>query len=105
MIYKSLVLIYENPDAAHTLLQKCTDFIMKYCMALKLTGANGVVMAEPAAGLMSNDDCKTFSSPIRKTYRRSRTGRQLYRCLAQLWKHRTLPEGNGRNQCSCLPLR
>ena len=57
-----MVLIYENPDAAHTLLQKCTDFIMKYCMALKLTGANGVVMAEPAAGLMSNDDCKTFSS-------------------------------------------
>ena len=57
-----MVLIYENPDAAHTLLQKCTDFIAKYCMALKQTGANGVVMAEPAAGLMSNDDCKTFSS-------------------------------------------
>jgi len=57
-----MVLIYENPDAAHTLLQKCTDFILKYCMALKQTGANGVVMAEPAAGLMSNDDCKTFSS-------------------------------------------
>ena len=57
-----MVLIYENPDAAHTLLQKCTDFIEKYCMALKQTGANGVVMAEPAAGLMSNDDCKTFSS-------------------------------------------
>ena len=31
-------------------------------MALKATGANGVVMAEPAAGLMSNDDCKEFSS-------------------------------------------
>jgi uroporphyrinogen decarboxylase len=29
---------------------------------LKLTGANGVVMAEPAAGLMSNDDCQAFSS-------------------------------------------
>ncbi|MBR1400978.1 MAG: uroporphyrinogen decarboxylase family protein [Prevotella sp.] len=57
-----MVLIYENPDAAHTLLQKCTDFILKYCMALKATGANGVVMAEPAAGLMSNDDCKIFSS-------------------------------------------
>ena len=57
-----MVLIYEHPDAAHTLLQKCTDFIEKYCQALKLTGANGVVMAEPAAGLMSNDDCKTFSS-------------------------------------------
>ena len=57
-----MVLIYEHPDAAHTLLTKCTDFIVKYCQALKLTGANGVMMAEPAAGLMSNDDCKTFSS-------------------------------------------
>jgi uroporphyrinogen decarboxylase len=57
-----MVLIYENPDAAHTLLNKCTQFIMKYCEALKLTGANGVLMAEPAAGLLSNDDCMTFSS-------------------------------------------
>lgn len=57
-----MMLIYENPDAAHTLLAKCTQFIEKYCQALKETGANGVMMAEPAAGLMSNDDCKTFSS-------------------------------------------
>ena len=57
-----MVLIYENPDAAHTLLAKCTQFIEKYCQALKQTGANGVIMAEPAAGLMSNDDCLNFSS-------------------------------------------
>lgn len=57
-----MMLIYENPDAAHTLLAKCTQYIEKYCEALKLTGANGVVMAEPAAGLMSNDDCMAFSS-------------------------------------------
>lgn len=57
-----MVLIYEHPEAAHCLLQKCTAFIEKYCMALKLTGANGVMMAEPAAGLMSNDDCLQFSS-------------------------------------------
>ena len=57
-----MVLIYENPRAAHELLQKCTSFIEKYCQALKETGANGVMMAEPAAGLLSNDDCLTFSS-------------------------------------------
>ena len=57
-----MMLIYENPDAAHTLLAKCTQFIEKYCQALKQTRANGVLMAEPAAGLMSNDDCQNFSS-------------------------------------------
>ena len=57
-----MVLIYEHPDAVHVLLDKCTQFIMKYCEALKLTGANGVLMAEPAAGLLSTDDCMTFSS-------------------------------------------
>jgi uroporphyrinogen decarboxylase len=57
-----MVLIYEQPEAAHELLAKCTQFITKYCQALKLTGANGVLMAEPAAGLLSDDDCRTFSS-------------------------------------------
>ena len=45
-----MVLIYQDPDAAHTLLAKCTEFILKYCKALKATGVDGVVMAEPAAG-------------------------------------------------------
>lgn len=57
-----MMLIYEDPEAAEMLLSKCTDFILKYCMALKEAGANGVVMAEPAAGLMSDDDCMRFSS-------------------------------------------
>lgn len=57
-----MMLIISDPEAAHILLKKCTAFILKYCKALKKTGANGVVMAEPAAGLMSNDDCKAFSS-------------------------------------------
>ena len=57
-----MVLTCEHADAAHVLLQKCTDFIGKYCEALKMTGANGVLMAEPAAGLLSNEDCRVFSS-------------------------------------------
>lgn len=57
-----MVLICEEPDAAHELLSKCTEFILKYCLALRETGANGVVMAEPAAGLMSNEQCVDFSS-------------------------------------------
>lgn len=57
-----MMLIYINPEAANTLLRKCSDFITRYCMALKATGANGVVMAEPAAGLLSNEDCLQYSS-------------------------------------------
>lgn len=57
-----MMLIYINPQAAITLLRKCTDFILRYCMALKATGANGVIMAEPAAGLLSNEDCMQYSS-------------------------------------------
>ena len=57
-----MMLIFENPDAAHQLLSKCTMFIKKYCEALRKTGVGGVVMTEPAAGLLSDADCQTFSS-------------------------------------------
>lgn len=57
-----MMLIYINPEAANSLLKKCSDFILRYCMALKATGVNGVVMAEPAAGLLSDEDCTQYSS-------------------------------------------
>lgn len=57
-----MLLIYIDPAAAGKLLQKCTDFLIEYGKALKATGANGIVLAEPAAGLLSNDDCMNYSS-------------------------------------------
>lgn len=51
-----------EPETMHRLLEKCTEFLISYCTRLKTTGINGLVMAEPAAGLISADDCKTFSS-------------------------------------------
>ncbi len=57
-----MMLIYINPDAANTLLQKCTDFLISYAKALKETGVDGIVIAEPAAGLLSNEDCQNYSS-------------------------------------------
>ncbi|MEI6752886.1 MAG: uroporphyrinogen decarboxylase family protein [Paludibacter sp.] len=53
---------YIEPDAIMMLLGKCTEFIIKYCRELKAIGCSGVVVAEPAAGLLSNEDCETFSS-------------------------------------------
>ena len=57
-----MMLICSEPEAAQLLLDKCTDFLVRYCRALKATGAQGVLMAEPAAGLLSNDDCLKFST-------------------------------------------
>lgn len=54
--------IYMDPDTIHLLLSKCTDFLIDYCKALKATGTQGVIMAEPAAGLLSDDDCREYSS-------------------------------------------
>ena len=53
---------YIEPEAIMMLLDKCTEFIIKYCRELKAIGCSGVVVAEPAAGLLSNEDCETFSS-------------------------------------------
>lgn len=53
---------YIEPDAIHVLLNKCTKFIINYSKALKAVGCSGVVVAEPAAGLLSNEDCLQFSS-------------------------------------------
>lgn len=61
-----MMLIYLNPDAAKLLLSKCSEFITNYCLALKEAGVNGVMMAEPAAGLLSNEDCQQFSSEFVK---------------------------------------
>lgn len=57
---------YVEPQTIELLLQKCTEFIKKYCLEFKKVGANGVVIAEPAAGLLSNDDCLKFATPYLK---------------------------------------
>ena len=58
--------IYIEPDVIMQLLDKCTEFILEYCKALKAAGTGGVVMAEPAAGLLSGDDCMMFATPYIK---------------------------------------
>jgi len=57
-----MVAIYTEPDTVNLLLEKCTQFLVDYCSALKATGINGIIIAEPAAGLLSDDDCRQFSS-------------------------------------------
>lgn len=59
---ETLMGILIEPDTIHMLLEKCTIFIESYCLALKKSGSNGVIMAEPAAGLLSDEQCSEFSS-------------------------------------------
>lgn len=61
-----MVAIYIAPDMVLELLAKCTEFLISYCKALKSIGTAGVVIAEPAAGLLSNEDCVTYSTDFVK---------------------------------------
>ena len=61
-----MVLCYEEPDMVHTVLEKCTEFLIAYCHAFRDAGANGVVMAEPLAGLLSPALAREFAHPYVK---------------------------------------
>lgn len=57
-----MMALYVEPDTITLLLEKCTRFLINYCCAIKDTGVGGIIIAEPAAGLVSNDDCLKYSS-------------------------------------------
>lgn len=48
-----MIYCYEEPDMVQTILEKVTTFIIEYCRAYKNVGANGIVIAEPLAGILS----------------------------------------------------
>ena len=58
---------YCEPEVSELLLEKCTEFLKTYCLELKKQGVNGVIIAEPAAGLLSNEGCSEFSSQYIKS--------------------------------------
>lgn len=51
-----------EPELMHELIGKTAAFLSEYIRAFKEAGANGVIMAEPAAGLLSPVGFSTFSS-------------------------------------------
>lgn len=53
---------YEEPEMVHVVLDKATQFLTAYIRAFKETGVHGVVIAEPAAGLIAPEFCGEFSS-------------------------------------------
>jgi len=61
-----MVMSMTDPELVHKVLEKATSFIIEYIGAFKKAGANGVVIAEPAAGLLSPDLNRDFSVPYVK---------------------------------------
>lgn len=61
-VSEAMIYCYEEPDMVHTVLEKVTTFLIEYMKAYKELGANGVVMAEPLAGLLSPDLAEEFSA-------------------------------------------
>ena len=57
-----MIALYVEPENITILLDKCTRFLIDYCRAIKATGVHGVIMAEPAAGLISNEDSMLYST-------------------------------------------
>ena len=57
---------FEQPEMVHLTLRKATEFLIEYGRGYKLTGASGVIMAEPAAGLLSPGLIDEFSTPYVK---------------------------------------
>lgn len=60
-VSEALANCYDEPDMVHILLQKATDFLIPYIQAFKEAGADGVVMAEPLAGLLSPSLAQEFA--------------------------------------------
>jgi len=57
---------YDEPETVHKVLEKATQFLISYGSAMKEAGADGVMMAEPLAGILSPDMAEEFSMPYVK---------------------------------------
>lgn len=66
-----MILCYEEPELVETVLEKATQFLIKYAQAFKDAGANGIAIAEPAAGLLSPNLIREFSTPYVQRIRES----------------------------------
>lgn len=61
-VSEAMELTITKPDLMHTLVEKSAAFLTLYLRAFKEAGADGAIMAEPAAGLLSPRSMGEFSS-------------------------------------------
>ena len=61
-VSEAMIACYEDPDMVHEVLDKVTQFITAYALAYREAGVDGVVMAEPLAGILSPGLIEEFST-------------------------------------------
>lgn len=57
---------YDEPEMVHMVLDKAVQFLIAYGKAFRDAGADGILMAEPLAGVLSPDLMEEFSQPYVK---------------------------------------
>lgn len=57
---------FDEPEMVHTLLDKAARYLIAYGQAFRDAGADGIMMAEPLAGVLSPDLMEEFSQPYVK---------------------------------------
>ena len=61
-----MILSMTEPETVHAVLEKITQFITAYAKEFKKAGADGIIFAEPAAGLLSPELNREFSAKYMK---------------------------------------
>ena len=59
-------LCFDEPDTVHTVLKKATEYLISYGNLLKESGADGIMIAEPLAGILNPAMAEEFSVPYVK---------------------------------------
>ena len=57
---------YDEPETVHLVLEKATAFLIRYARAMQEAGADGILLAEPLAGVLGPAMAKEFSVPYVK---------------------------------------
>lgn len=87
-VSEALELTLADPDLIHFVLEKSSMFLSEYLRAFRSAGADGVIIAEPAAGLLSPRGLAAFSSFYLKTMASALADEQfalvLHNCAAKL---------------------
>ena len=61
-----MYICYDEPETVHIVLEKATEFLIQYGAAMKAAGADGIMMAEPLAGILNPEMAEEFSVPYVK---------------------------------------